>query len=181
MNAVVLRPATLWQRIKAFALDYLLIAAYLLVVVAVGAGLYTAAPAISQRLFANRARGQLISFVLVTLPVTLYFALMEASPRQATWGKQKIGLRVLRSGQSNEGAPLSFARALWRTVLKFTPWELSHTLIWQLRFSSPEAEPLISAGFWVVWLLIAANVVSLWLNKQHQTLYDWLSGSIVVA
>lgn len=33
-------------------------------------------------------------FFFLTLPVVLYFCLMEASAHQATWGKRKMGLRV---------------------------------------------------------------------------------------
>jgi len=42
-----------------------------------------------------------------------------------------MGLRVIRT----DGARLSKTRALSRTVLKFIPWELTHTLIWQIRFA----------------------------------------------
>jgi uncharacterized RDD family membrane protein YckC len=170
-------PATLWQRIKAFALDYLIIAGYLILVVALGVGMLWALPDLAQMLFAKRIRGQFISFMLVTLPITLYFALLESSAQQATWGKRKMGLRVVGS----DDARLSFAHALGRTLLKFVPWELSHTLIWQLRFAQPELEPLISAGFALVWLLVGANLISLWLSKRNQTLYDLLARSYVVA
>lgn len=169
--------ATLWQRIKAFALDYLIIAGYLMLVVAVGVWTNWALPDLSQTLFGNRISGQVISFILVTLPVTLYFALLESAPQQATWGKRRVGLQVV----GKEGTRLSFAHALARTLLKFIPWELSHTLIWQLRFAQPDLEPLISAGFVLVWLLAGANLLSAWVRKNHQTLYDWLAQTYVVA
>ena len=120
--------------------------------------------------------GHLTSFSLVTLPVTLYFALFEASAWQATWGKRTLGLRVV----GTDGTHLSVAHALGRTALKFVPWELTHTLIWQVRFAPSAASPLITAGFVLVWLLIGANGVSLWLNKTHQTLYGQLAGTCVV-
>ncbi|MCC6456704.1 MAG: RDD family protein [Caldilineaceae bacterium] len=176
MNAFAALPATLWQRIKAFALDYILIAGYLILLVALGVGMNWALPDLAQMLFGSRIRGQLISFLLVTLPITLYFALFESSPQQATWGKRKMGLRVVGS----DGARLSFARSLGRTLLKFVPWELSHTLIWQLRFAQPELEPLISAGFALVWLLVGANLISVWVSQRNQTLYDLLTRSCVV-
>jgi uncharacterized RDD family membrane protein YckC len=177
MSAVSASPATLWQRIKAFAFDYIVIAGYLILVVALGAGLYWGLPDLAQTLFASRIRGQFISFLLVTLPVTLYFALLESSPQQATWGKHKVGLRVV----GRDATRLSFAHSFGRTLLKFIPWELSHTLIWQLRFAQPALEPVISAGFALVWLLIGANLLSLWLTKRKQTLYDLLAGTYVVA
>jgi uncharacterized RDD family membrane protein YckC len=169
-------PASLWQRVKAFAFDYLLIAGYLILIVGLGVGVNVTLPRVSQTLFANRVSGQVISFLLVTLPVILYYALLESSPQQATWGKRKIGLRVIET----EGARLKFLHALARTLLKFVPWELSHTLIWQLSFAQPETTPFINAGFVLVWLLIGANLLSLWLSKKHQTLYDRLSATYVV-
>ena len=176
MSTISALPASLWQRIKAFAFDYILIAGYLIIIVGLGVGVNAAFPRLSQTLFANRVTGQVIGFLLVTLPVTLYYALFESSPQQATWGKHKIGLRVI----GTEGTSVDFPRALARTLLKFVPWELSHTLIWQLRFAQPDAAPFINAGFILVWFLIGADLLSLWLSKKHQTLYDRLSSTYVV-
>lgn len=115
--------------------------------------------------------------MLVTLPVTLYFASLESSSWQATWGKRTMGLRVVRT----DGARLSKTRALTRIALKFIPWELTHTLIWQLRFAPQELAPMVSLGFILVWLLVGANVVSLAMSASRQTLYDRLAGTYVIA
>lgn len=170
------RYAGLWVRILAFALDYLLIALYLLVVVAVGLGVNRFWPTISERLFANPLSGHLVSFVLVTLPVGLYFALSEASSRQATWGKRRMGLQVVRS----DGTRLHLSRSLARTALKFVPWELAHTCIWQVRFADSSQAWLINGGFILVWVLGAIYLVSLIVNKRKQTLYDWLAKTYVI-
>ena len=45
----------------------------------------------------------------------LYFALFESSAKQATWGKQIVGLRVT----DGNGQRISFARASGRTFAKF--------------------------------------------------------------
>ena len=100
----------------------------------------------------------------------------DASARQGTWGKRKLGLRVQRL----DGQPLSRARALARAALKFVPWELAHACIWQITVAGAAASTLISAGFVLVWVLVGANLVSLLVSRQHQTLYDWLSHTIVV-
>ena len=173
---MVAMPATVWARIKAFALDYIVIAGYLILVIALGVWMNYAGPLFIQTLFMERVTGQFVSFLLVTLPVTLYFALSEASPWQATWGKRKIGLRVT----DKNGARLSIPHSLVRTLLKFIPWELSHTLIWQLQFAPQESSPMISAGFLLVWILVGANLLSALLSKTHQTLYDRLAGTYVV-
>ena len=69
--------AGLWARSVAFALDYLIIAGYLLLVAALGALVNLAFPDLVRMLFGNRVSGQLTGFLLVTLPVMLYFALLE--------------------------------------------------------------------------------------------------------
>lgn len=134
------------------------------------------APDIVRGLFGNPASGELTGFVLLTLPVTLYFALMESSAQQATWGKQKLSLRVI----GPDGQRLSRGRSLVRTVLKFVPWELAHACIWQVSWAGPRSSPWIAAGFTLVWVLVGANVVSLLASRKRQALYDWLSGTVVV-
>jgi uncharacterized RDD family membrane protein YckC len=166
--------AGLWARTKAFALDYLIIAGYLALVFAMS---FRVPPTVTQRLFTNPISGQLVGFLLVTLPVTLYFALLESSSWQATWGKRKLGLRLIRT----DGARLSFARALGRTLLKFVPWELAHTCVWQLQFQPEGSSPLIYAGLGLVWLLVGANIASLLRSRTHQTLYDRLASTYVIA
>lgn len=168
--------AGLWVRITAFAFDYILIAGYLILVVALGSLVNAFSPSIARQVFANPLSGQLASFCLVTLPVSLYFALLEASAWQATWGKRRKRLRVIRT----DGTRLSRLRAISRTALKFIPWELAHTCIWQINFAPQEPSPLIAAGFALVWILVGANVVSLLMSRTHQTLYDWLVGTLVV-
>ena len=69
---------------------------------------------------------------------------------------------------------------LARTALKFVPWELAHACIWQITFAAGQPSPLISAGFALVWVLVGANLVSLLVSRKHQTLYDWLSDTVVV-
>jgi uncharacterized RDD family membrane protein YckC len=169
--------AGLGARALAFALDYLIIAGYLVLVAAVGAVANMAFPNLLRTLFGNRAAAQATGFLFVTLPVMLYFAVLESSSWQATWGKRIRGLRVVGA----DGGRISLARALGRTALKFIPWELSHTLIWQIRFAPAESSMLITAGFILIWLLIGANVVSLVMRTTHQTLYDQLAGTYVVA
>ena len=168
--------AGLWPRVLAFAVDYILIAAYLVLLVGAGVAAQRLAPAVAGAAFGNPLSGELTGFVLITLPVTLYFALGESSARQATWGKRKLHLRVQRL----DGQPLSRARGLGRAALKFVPWELAHACIWQITFAGPRPSPLIGAGFALVWLLVGANLLSLLLNRKHQTLYDRLSATAVV-
>jgi uncharacterized RDD family membrane protein YckC len=127
-------------------------------------------------LFGSALSGQAAGFLTLTLPVSLYFILSESSPRQATWGKRKRGLKVV----DPQGERLTVSRSIARTVLKFVPWELAHTCIWQISFAPQEPSPLITAGFVLVWLLVGANAASLLVSRKRQTIYDWLAGTFVI-
>jgi len=169
-------PAGLWVRILAFAIDYLPIAAYLAVLVAGGAWLSRSSETLTRVLFGGPVIGEASGFLLITLPVTLYFALSEASSRQATWGKTRMGLMVTDVA----GTRLSRARSIGRSALKFIPWELAHACIWQVSFARDPSSAVYVVGFALVWLLIGANVVSLLVSPTSQTLYDRAAGSVVV-
>ncbi len=90
----------LWSRLLAFAVDYLFIALYLLLLVGVGALIrITPLGADFGALFANPASAELTSFMLLVLPVLLYFALMESSRWQATIGKRARGISRREDGR----------------------------------------------------------------------------------
>ena len=167
--------AGFWQRVGAFALDYILILGYLAIVFGL-AVLVDPVTSLDEWLFSNRILAQLTAFFLATLPITLYFSLSESSARQATWGKQRVGLQVIDS----ESRRVRFWRAFARTLLKFVPRELSHTLIWWLYFEPQETSPLIAVGFIAVYLLIGANITALFVSKSRQTLYDSITGIYIV-
>ncbi len=163
-------------RIVAFAYDYVVIASYLFVLLVLAYFVNTAVPTLQTTLFGNRLTAQLTGFLLITLPVILYFAILQSSSWQATLGKRIMRLNVL----DTNGARLSFPRALFRSILQFIPWELSHTLIWQLRFD-PNISPLwLTLGFTLVWVIIAANLISILITPKHQTLYDLAARTIVI-
>ena len=167
--------AGFWKRAGAFALDYLLILGYLVGIVLLSL-LLNAVFGANEWLFADRVRAQFVAFLIVTLPVSLYFAISESSPSQGTWGKRRLKLKVA----DHNGKQISVWRSLARTLLKFIPWELSHTLIWQIYFSPQIESAWINYGFTLVYLLIGLNVASLLLTKTHQTLYDLLTNTYVI-
>ena len=166
--------AGFWQRVRAFALDYIIILFYLAALTLLSL-LINRLFSVNEWLFADRARAQLTGFFLNTLPVALYFVLGESSVQQATWGKKRVGLMVT---DTNRGR-ISFWRSLARTFLKFIPWELSHTLIWQTYFSPQTNSLLINYGFILVYALVGLSIASLLMTKKHQTLYDLLAKTYV--
>jgi len=168
--------AGLWNRIKAFSADYLIISLYILVLVVVSYLIQSIYPAILQPLFLNPLTSQLTGFLMMTLPVTLYFALSESSSHQATWGKRWQGLKVIHVN----GSGISFGRAVSRTLIKFIPWELAHTCIWQISHSGREPGLLIQTGLILVWVLIGMYIGTLLISFKNQAPYDWFTNSVVV-
>lgn len=167
--------AGFWLRAKAFAFDYLIISVYLIFVVLLFLALNSIFP-ISSVLFDSRVSAQVSAFLIVTLPITLYYAFGESSAAQATWGKQRIGLRVADS----KGNRVTFWISLTRNLLKFIPWELSHTLIWNIYFTEGSFPTYINYTFALVYLLIGLNIAILVMTKTKQSLYDLLAGTVVV-
>jgi uncharacterized RDD family membrane protein YckC len=170
----------LWLRLLAFALDYIIISAYLVALVGLSVVIArTGAGPGFRALFSNPNSAELTAFLLLVLPVLLYFALFESSRWQATWGKRVLGLRVV----TTTGARVGFLRALWRNALKLIPWELTHACLWRIPGwpFAPETPPLwITVGLILVWVVVVVYVLSLVFSRTGQTLYDWLAGVRVV-
>lgn len=168
--------AGFWPRALAFVLDYLVISAYLVITVAAGASIQASMPAVREALFSNPITGEISGFFIITLPVTLYFAIFEASSQQATWGKRRLNLKVVGPDQGR----LSFKRSLARSLLKFVSWELAHAMIWQISFAENPDAPIYTAGLVLVWVLVGANIASMILSPTRQTIYDCLAGTRVI-
>lgn len=168
--------ASLSQRIRAFLYDYVVIAAYIIVLIGVGVLLNTSYPTAATRVFATPTQSQLVVFLFLTLPVILYFALQESSPGRGTWGKRRVGISVVTVGHRRVGV----VRAMWRSVVKFMPWELAHTVIWQMSASENPGEPVYMVGFGLVWLMVAVYAIGALKGPRRITLYDRLSGTRVL-
>lgn len=163
--------ANLWQRISAFLLDYLILAVYL----AGLSALFFILPNTSS-LFDSRIKAQTFGFLFVTFPITLYFAISESSKKQGTWGKTRLSLKVT----DQEGNRIGFGKSLIRSTLKFIPWEISHTLLWEVTFN-PDLNPIILNSMLIsVYGLLGAYIASLLLTKTRQTLYDLVCGTYII-
>lgn len=172
--------STPFRRLLAFGVDYLVIAAYLLVLLGVSlavlaSNLRTAYLAV----WSNAWSAELAGFILLTAPVVLYFAVLESLPAGATLGKRVLHLRVVKTDRSK----LDFSRSLLRSAIKFLPWELAHFTIWHYVFGSAgHASPPAWTGvaLAVVYLLAAAFLVTLFIGREHRTIYDRIAGSRVM-
>jgi len=119
----------------------------------------------------------LFAFMTLVLPVTVYFGFSEAGCGGASWGKRQVGLRVL----TVQGTPLSLRQSLARSSLKFLPWQIAHTCMFQASALSAAAAmpPWIFIGFGLSYLIVGMDVAGLFLSKR-QTLYDVFAGTTVV-
>ena len=169
------------RRLKAFAFDYLFILAYILVLLGVCLGVNLAVGPLANisPLFAFPVFLDAMSFVILILPVILYFTLQEGSSRKATWGKRKAGLRVVNAS----GDRLTRRQALVRSLVKLLPWQIAHTSIYHIEglpFAPVEPPPPVMAGFVLVYLLVGIYIASALISKEHRTPYDWAAGSCVI-
>jgi uncharacterized RDD family membrane protein YckC len=173
-SGVALVPAPPGRRLGAVALDYLLISAYLVVLVLVGVAL-SANAGLAEALFGSPLVGELVGFAVLTLPVVAYFVVSEASSRGATLGKARLGLRVV----TVDGRRLGLGGSLVRSGVKFLPWELAHAAIWQYTVGSGDLllPNLLLAA---CWLLVAVNVGLAAFGDRHRALHDRIAGSLVV-
>jgi len=167
-------------RLKAFLYDYLLILAYLGALAIVGTFL-TVGPFAAEwsRFVSSPIRMDLFAFCVAVLPVVLYFALTESSSAAASWGKRRVGLRVL----DGEGERMSRGRSLARSSLKFLPWQLSHTAMFHIPgFPADTGEPSgwTAVGLVLVWVLVGVYLLGITAIGGGRAIYDRLAGTSVV-
>jgi len=171
---IIIHYAPFPKRIFAFLLDYLIIMLYGILIL--GTIAYVFAPVISP-LFSNSPFiAQLTGFLLITLPVSLYFILMEQSSWQGTWGKKKMGIRTV----TEDGHRLKLRQSTIRTVGKFLPWEVAHFAIWHLILPSSIPEFILIIILIAIHVVIILYLVLPFTNKQRKNLYDWLAGTTVI-
>ena len=140
------------RRLVAFAVDWLVIAAWAAMLFGVVMFGFSGHP--------PRPNGpwqmQVIGFAVMTLPVVLYFTLCESSVWQATLGKRALSLRVVygRVGRT------PFSHSLLRNIIKFLPWEMGHIVANQAFFSTSSGVPawvyvpmLLAFGCPVWWVV----------------------------
>ncbi|MBI5934827.1 MAG: RDD family protein [Chloroflexi bacterium] len=169
------------KRLTAFAFDYLIICGYIALLIAATLAVFKIAEFMGLSLGwpENPLLADLMAFVTLILPVILYFTLQESSPRQATWGKRKAGIRAVNAN----GETLTRLQAFVRSLVKFLPWQIAHTSIYHIEglpFAPVEPSPMVITGFVLVYLLVGIYVASALISKKHRTPYDWASGSYVI-
>jgi uncharacterized RDD family membrane protein YckC len=164
-------PPRLWRRLAAYMLDILFQLPYVAALVL----LRFQFPAIKQW-FLNAQSAQVTQFVLLTLPVFLYFALCEASSYRGTPGKRILHLSVVTSHRNRASLPQTSIRS----AFKLLPWELNHAALWRIHLD-PASGAVPAILLTAVWILLALYLFSAAFSPRRQTIYDLIAGTIVVS
>ncbi|MEJ9228750.1 RDD family protein [Peribacillus butanolivorans] len=161
-------------RIYAFLLDYLLIVLYEILVVGTISIIFRTffTPLFSS----SPVTAELTGFLIMTLPISLYFIFCECSRCQGTWGKKKLGIRVVDGSSQRIG----LVRSIARTSIKFLPWEVAHFAVWHLMLPTNFSEITILVILNAVCFVALIYLVSPLTNKKRKSVYDWVAGTEVV-
>ncbi len=161
------------KRILAFLIDYLVIALYACLLFLISIQLQNTEDGL---LVIAPARGQLIGFLTLTLPVFLYFFLTENSRHHATFGKRVLKIKIEKA---NGQIPQS-KNIFIRNLLKFLPWEFAHAGVhWIVYYSSAN----MPVPVWVYILLCLPQLllilyfISVVISRGHSSLYDQIAGT----
>ncbi len=158
------------SRLLAFAIDWLVIITYGVLLFLIQQYVYTPDP----DLFVGVWRAQGMYFCLITLPVILYFTICECSSMQASLGKLAMGLKVV----GVTGGRIDFGRALGRNLGKFFTWELGHLAVNHFVQLSDQDLPLwvfVVSG--LAQLIVVLFVIQVYLSGR--TVYDYLADTWV--
>lgn len=158
--------ATFLQRFKAFLFDYVCILAYLIVLVGVNVFIF---PSLQNFFDGSLIVAQFTGFLMVTLPVSLYFIISDSLIGGQSFGKRRMGIHVV----NYKGGALSLPHSILRIAIKFLPWELSHFLVYRLVHIGDDEVPLeyyFIGG--LVYALMFAYILTAIFTKKKQSLYD---------
>lgn len=116
-------------------------------------------------------RGQVVGLIAMTLPVLLYFALLEAGPWRGTLGKRLMHMQVERA----DGGRPRFGRTLLRNAIKFLPWECGH-LVAQQAIHAGESSPPIWVWAFAAVAFLGPAVWLIGIARTGVAAYDGWSG-----
>ncbi len=155
-------------------IDYILILAYLAVLFVLSVFLI---PGLQEFFKGSLVVAQFTGFLMVTLPVSLYFIISDSKIGRQSFGKRKSGIRVV----GKNGEAVSLLQMAFRTLLRFLPWELSHFLVYRLMYIEDGEVPFtytLIGG--LIYALMFAYILTCIFTKKKQSLYDILAKTYVV-
>lgn len=166
--------STFFIRLKAFMYDYILLFLYLVLLFIVNVFLF---PGLQNFFSGSLITAQLTGFIMVTLPISIYFIISDSNIIGQSFGKKKARIQVV--GENGESP--SVFRITCRTILKFLPWELSHFLVYRLVSIGDGDVPVtyyLIGG--LIYLLMFIYIGTSIFTKKKQSLYDLLTKTYVI-
>lgn len=163
------------RRCLAFAIDMLIFSVYLgLLFILSTLGLRQGLEEIHPALFHNPVSFDLFAFLVVVLPLGLYFILLEFT-YQGTLGKKLMNLEVV----NDNGMPISFKQSLIRTTVKLLPWQTAHTAVFQILLG-PESKQMLFLGLSIfAQAMVIIYFLTMVFSKEHQSVYDKIAKTYV--
>lgn len=154
-------------------IDYILILAYLVVLFMINVFLF---PGLQEFFKGSLVVAQFTGFLMVTLPVSLYFIISDSKIGGQSFGKRKSGVKVV----GKNGEAVSLLKMTFRTIIKFLPWELSHFLVYRLVHVGDEVPFTYILIGGLIYALMFAYIFTCLFTKKKQSLYDILAKTYVV-
>ena len=156
----------IWKRFLAFLIDYFILVIYGTLLFGLSTFL------LESDLHFGPLKGQLIGLITMTIPVFLYFYLLESGKSHATVGKRLLKLRVV--GEN--------ANYFKRNLLKFIPWEIAHTGVhWVVYYSDNSMN--VPAWNWIFLVLpqiiVFGYMISILAFKGKSSIYDKMAKTSV--
>lgn len=157
-------------RLKALFIDYLCILAYLVILFLLIMSIYTfilnGIPEFTE------TQSQWIASLTTVFPITIYFILKEARKPYASFGKEKVGLRVRYVGNPIKGSTI-------RNILKFLPWQFGHFSVIKGLYSGFNST-FVFVFYGLALILPITYILMVTFRKDHRHLPDLLSGSQII-
>jgi uncharacterized RDD family membrane protein YckC len=113
----------------------------------------------------------------ISLPIYLYFILLERSESQATLGKKISKVKVV----DRDGGVISTRQSIYRNLIKIAiPWEITHISLLFPRPLFNIAEPKIPLGIYLADIILLLYLLIFLLTKGKITVHDHISSTRVV-
>ncbi len=119
----------------------------------------------------------LASVLNFSVPVWLYFILLDGSPRRGTLGKRLLHLGVV---DEPDGGPVPLPRNALRTLFKLAPWEIAHVSAFALSESMDDLTATQVAGLVLGNVLAGAYLAVALATRGRRSVHDFAAGTAVV-
>ena len=132
---------------------------------------------IGEEWFHSSINMEIYVLLSISLPVWLYFSILDSSEKKGTFGKRILKLSVVKKITNNK---LGFKKSFLRTACKLLPWEIAHLgIIFPIPLNYAE-DPSIRVLSILGMVLFMIYFLSILWDKEKQSIYDKLMRTIVV-